>query len=434
MRKFFLLIILFFSSFFIKAQNNSQNTERLKVFIDCKSWSCPFDFIRSEIKFVDFVNDRFSANVFILLTSVTTGAGGQEYKIYFEGLEKFKSLTDTLVYIRTSVDTEDEDRRKMVQSLKLGLIRYLSKTSLATSIQISVPTASGDEKKEDASKKDKWDSWVFNTGINGNFSGSDNYTSSNVRLRFNAARVTEKLKLRFSTNYSKAKDKYIYTEYDSLGAITYSDTTRSVNKRSNIDGSAAFSINDHWSAGIFSSYYSSTFSNINKSISAKLALEYSVYPYKTFNTKYIGFLYRVGPVFNDYSEITWRNKSNEWLLQQSLSFDVSFTQKWGSVYSSMYWSNYFFDWNWNNYGFFGNGEFRIVKGLTVNFFGGFSLIHDQVELPKGNATQTQVLIRQRVLRNSFEYFTGIGLNYRFGSIYNNVVNPRLGEAGGGFFF
>jgi len=196
----------------------------------------------------------------------------------------------------------------------------------------------------------------------------------------------------------------------------------------------AFSINDHWSTGIFVNYYTSTYSNINKSISSKLALEYSIYPYKAFTTKYIGFLYRIGPVFNDYTETTWRDKSKEWLLQQNLSFDVNFTQKWGSVSTSMYWSNYFFDWNWNNYGFFGNGEFRIVKGLTVNFYGGFSIIHDQVELPKGNATQTQVLIRQRVLRNSFEYFTGIGLNYRFGSIYNNVVNPRLGEAGGGFFF
>ena len=434
MRKFFLLMTLLLLAFFIKAQNNSQSTHRLKVFIDCKSWSCPFDFIRSEIKFVDFVNDRFAADVFILLTSVTTGAGGQEYKLYFEGFEKYKSLTDTLVYIRTSVDTEDEDRRKMVQTLKLGLIPYLSKTSMAPSIQISVPSEASDEKKEDISKKDKWNSWVFNAGVNGNFSGSDNYTSSYTRMRFSGARVTEKLKLKFSTNYSNEKNKYIYTEYDTLGAITYSDTTRSTIKRSSIDGSIAYSISDHWSTGIFANYYTSTYSNINKSISSKLALEYSIYPYKEFNTKYIGFLYRIGPVFNDYTETTWRDKSKEWLFQQSLSFDVNFTQKWGSVSTSLYWSNYFFDWNWNSYGFYGNGEFRIVKGLTVNFFGGFSIIHDQVELPKGNATQTQVLIRQRVLRNSFEYYTGIGLNFRFGSIYNNVVNPRLGEAGGGFFF
>jgi len=435
MRKPFLSLLLIHCLLLAAAQNIKPQNQRLKVFIDCKAWNCPFDFIRSEINFVDYVNDRFSADVFILITSSTTGSGGQEYKLYFEGLENFKSVNDTLTYARNAVETDDEDRRKMVQILKLGLIQYVAKTSMATKIQISLPADSSTQENQSATnKKDKWNSWIFNTGVNGNFSGSDNYTSSNMRLRLNASRVTEKLKLNFSTSYGNEKNKFIYNEYDSLGAIIYSDTTHSTIKRSNIDGTIAKSINDHWSAGIYSNFYTSTFSNIKRSLSLKPAIEYSVFPYKTFTTKYIGFLYKIGPMHNDYEETTWRNKSKEWLLQQNISFDLSFTQKWGSVSTSMYWSNYFFDWGWNNYGFFGNGEFRIVKGLSVNFYGGFSIIHDQVELPKGNATQTQVLIRQRILRNTFQYFTGIGINYRFGSIYNNVVNPRLGGGGGGFFF
>src|SRR5258705_13596884 len=139
MRKLRLLPILLFLSFFVNAQNNSPSLQRLRVFIDCKAWSCPFDYIRSEINFVDYVNDRYAANVFILFTSSTTGGGGQEYKIYFEGLENFKSLNDTLTYVRTSVETEDEDRRKMVQVLKLGLVRYLAKTSMGSRITISMP-------------------------------------------------------------------------------------------------------------------------------------------------------------------------------------------------------------------------------------------------------------------------------------------------------
>jgi hypothetical protein len=435
MRKPFLSLLLIHCLFFAVAQNNKSQNDRLKVFIDCQAWNCPFDFIRSEIKFVDYVNDRFSADVFILISSATTGSGGQEYKLYFEGLGNFKSVNDTLTYARNAVETDDEDRRKMVQILKLGLVQYVAKTSMATKILISLPAdSSSQENKPVTNAKDKWNSWVFNTGVNGNFSGSDNYTSSYMRLRASASRVTEKLKLNFSTGYSNEKNKFIYNEYDSLGAIIFSDTTHSTIKRSNIDGTIAKSINDHWSVGLFSGFYTSTFSNIKRSLFLKPALEYSIFPYKTFTTKYIGFLYRIGPIHNDYDETTWRNKNKEWLLQQNISFDLKFTQKWGSVYTSMYWSNYFFDWSWNNYGFFGNGEFRIVKGLSVNFFGGFSIIHDQVELPKGNATQTQVLIRQRILRNTFEYFTGIGINYRFGSIFNNVVNPRLGEGGGGFFF
>jgi len=413
-----------------------KSNERIRIFIDCKSWSCPFDFIRSEIKFVDYVNDRYAADVFVLITSSSTGSGGQEYKLYLEGLEKFKSQNDTLTYTRTGVETDDEDRRKMVQTLKLGLIYFVAKTPMATRIQVSVPELTTEEKNGQVNaKKDKWNSWVFNTGINGNFNGNDNYSSSNTRLQLSAARITEKLKLNFSTNYSEEKNKYIYNEYnDSTGELTYSDTTRSTNKRSNFNGTIAISLNSHWSTGIFSNFYTSTFSNIKRSFSLKPAIEYSIFPYKSFTTKYIGFLYRLGPVRNAYEDTTWRNKSREWLWQQNLSFDMNFTQKWGSVSTSLYWSNYFFDWKWNNYGFFGNGQFRIVKGLNLNFFGGFSIIHDQVELPKGNATQTQVLIRQRILRNTSDYFVGVGLSFRFGSIFNNVVNPRLGEAGGGFFF
>ena len=436
MRKFFVLSILLLSALLIDAQNNKQPIQRLKIFIDCKAWNCPFDYIRSEINFVDHVNDRYASNVFVLLTSSSTGGGGQEYKIYFEGLEGFKSLNDTLTYIKTADETEDQDRRKMVQVLKLGLVRYLAKTSMAPKISVSMLTDSNNKDAQQTSpNKDKWNAWVFNTGINGNFNGNDNYSSTYIRTRFSAARVTEKLKLNFSANNSTEKNKYIYNEYDDVtGEIILSDTTKSTNKSLSFNGTVAKSINDHWSAGLFANYRTSTFSNIKRSMSLKPALEYSIYPYKSFTTKYMGFLYRVGPLHNSYEDTSWRNKTKEWLWQQSLSFDMSFTQKWGSVSASLYWSNYLFDWKWNNYGFFGQGQFRIVKGLNFNFFGGFSIIHDQVELPKGNATQTQVLIRQRILRNTSDYFVGMGLSYRFGSIFNNVVNPRLGEAGGGGFF
>lgn len=31
----------------------------------------------------------------------------------------------------------------------------------------------------------------------------------------------------------------------------------------------------------------------------------------------------------------------------------------------------------------------------------------------------------------YRYFAGFGVRYGFGSIFNNVVNPRFGEGGGG---
>ena len=48
----------------------------------------------------------------------------------------------------------------------------------------------------------------------------------------------------------------------------------------------------------------------------------------------------------------------------------------------------------------------------------------------GAASTEEVLLRQRQLRTSFSYSTNFGFSYQFGSIFNNVVNPRFGGSGG----
>jgi len=70
---------------------------------------------------------------------------------------------------------------------------------------------------------------------------------------------------------------------------------------------------------------------------------------------------------------------------------------------------------------------RIVKGLSFNISTGVSVIHDQLNLVKGEATPEQVLTRQKELVTQYSYYTSFGFSYTFGSIYNNVVNPRFGN-------
>jgi hypothetical protein len=40
---------------------------------------------------------------------------------------------------------------------------------------------------------------------------------------------------------------------------------------------------------------------------------------------------------------------------------------------------------------------------------------------------TEVLLRLRELATEYSFDFGVGLSYTFGSIYNNVVNPRFGN-------
>ncbi|MCH7717659.1 MAG: hypothetical protein IH876_16150, partial [Gemmatimonadetes bacterium] len=120
----------------------------------------------------------------------------------------------------------------------------------------------------------------------------------------------------------------------------------------------------------------------------------------------------------------------------SLTGALSFTQPWGSSSVSLTGTQFLNDLSKNRLTLFANTNIRLVRGLSLRLFGVASRVRDQLFLPKAGATDEEVLLRRRQLETSFTYFVSAGFTYRFGSIFNNIVNPRFGGAGGGegFFF
>jgi hypothetical protein len=53
-----------------------------------------------------------------------------------------------------------------------------------------------------------------------------------------------------------------------------------------------------------------------------------------------------------------------------------------------------------------------------------------LSLRRGDASNEEILVRQRELATGYEYEFGFGISYTFGSIFNNVVNPRFRNVGG----
>ncbi|NMC37432.1 MAG: hypothetical protein GYA41_03825 [Bacteroidales bacterium] len=160
-------------------------------------------------------------------------------------------------------------------------------------------------------------------------------------------------------------------------------------------------------------------------------IEYDVFPYSESTRRQLRILYKAGYNYINYIDTTIYDKTKEGLWLQSLMASYEVVQKWGSIDISFGYSNYFHDWSKNNFSLDGSVDLRIAKGLSVNFGGGASLIHDQLGLVKGGATTEEVLLRRKELATQFQYFTMFGFTYTFGSIYNNVVNPRFGNTGGG---
>jgi len=96
------------------------------------------------MKMVNFVRDRFDADVHVMVNMQNSSSGGLQAQVNFKGQKKFQTVTDTLTYFNDPTSTEDDQRKKLVQYLKLGLVQYISKTAAGTNLQITYSDNSKD--------------------------------------------------------------------------------------------------------------------------------------------------------------------------------------------------------------------------------------------------------------------------------------------------
>jgi hypothetical protein len=75
----------------------------------------------------------------------------------------------------------------------------------------------------------------------------------------------------------------------------------------------------------------------------------------------------------------------------------------------------------------GEVNVRIARGLSLNIEASASRIRDQLSLPRRNASPEEVLLRLRQLQSDFETRVEFGVEYRFGSAFAAIVNPRFGQ-------
>lgn len=409
-----IVFILFGGKIFICESNAAgqqiTTDERAKVFLDC--WMCDFNYIRQEIPYVDYVTDRIMSDIHIMVTYEQTGGYGRKFTMTFYGQQRYFFQNDTLIFTTSNDDTEDEVREKMVQYLKMGLMQYITKTAIADNISIEYR---GDEDIE--LTEDDWDWWTFRTNLNANFDGESRSESYSINIRVNIQRITEDWKIRVSSQLRYDRDEY---DVDDERVV-------STSSRKNVRGLVVKSLSDHWSVGVSSGVYSNTYSNTKLSVGGSPAIEFNVFPYSESTRRELRFLYSAGYDYTRYNEETIYSKMREHLLEESLEIAFELKQPWGSVRTTVRGSHYFHDLEKNNINIRSDISLRLIRGFSFSLHGGFSMIHDQLSLPKREETTEEVLLRRRELETQYSYWGGIGFEYAFGSIYNNVVNPRFGN-------
>ena len=415
MKRTLLFLFLLFMGSQIRAQEEEDSLTVLRssapnIFVDCEE--CDHDYIKTEITFVNYVRDRKDAQIHILVTTQKTGSGGREYTLTFIGQKEFEGMEDTLTFFSEPSATEDEIRKEIVQTLKIGAMPYIAKTPLKDQISISII-----EKAEPSPIKDPWDFWVFRINLYSFLYGQQTTNSIFLRGSLSANQITSNWKIRFSAGTSYNEDNF------TIGGEKITSTSKYYWS----EGLIVKSLNDHWSIGTSGTGSSSTYSNERLNLFFAPAIEYNFFPYSESTRRELRFLYRSGVNPVQYEDTTIYFKTSEILYNEDLSITLEQQQPWGSVSTTLSGSNYFHDFRKNRLTFSGYLSLRLVKGFSFSLSGSASRIRDQLSLPKGEATEEEILLRLKELETGYEYSGSVGLSYTFGSIYSSVVNPRFGD-------
>lgn len=373
------------------------------------------DYIKREIPYINYVRDFKDADVIIIYSVQSSGSGGNLYTYFLEGQKRFEGRNDTLYVSSSPDDTQDKTRESIVLALKQGLMQYVARTPLAKYVTLSFT-----EPMEDNVSSDKWNNWVFRTSLNGYAFGQDSGNDLNVFGNISASKTTDNWKMYYDADYSFEK-----SEYDLGDEILI---TEQISK--SLNALVVKSLNDHWSVGGSAKIFGSIRNNYDLKFEIMPGIEYDIFPYSESTSRQLRILYSAGFVYNDYIDSTQYDMLEESLAAHRISASYEMIKKWGSIDISVSWFNYIPEWKKNNLRAGGSLNFRILKGLSLNFGGNYSFIADQISLRKEEASDTDIITGTKEVATSFSYFTHFGLSYTFGSIYNNVVNPRFGSRGG----
>ncbi|GAB3172113.1 hypothetical protein [Telluribacter humicola] len=410
MKLFYLVLLLLFSTSILQS-TYAQYLAPPRVYLNCTT-NCHSDYVRSELTFFDFVRDRYVADVEIMVNGMPTGSGGFEYTLTFIGHNSYASIGDTIQFATQLADTKDIIRKALVKNIKMGLVRYILDSELMKSVSIDFP-----ERKAvaDAPVEDKWNFWVFRLGGSGSYNSESNKKNTSIHTELSINRVTEASKFSLYSYHNQYFNRYV-VDGEEVSA-----------RNTNYGLSALYvkSFSDHWAAGGFYKGFHSVYQNIDFSHSVAPAIEYSFYPVSEVMRRQFRCIYQTGFRRLNYLETTIYDKQNETLPYHQITGIMGITEPWGTFNAELNGYQYLHDMSKNSLSLGLNLNWRVIQGLSVWLHSNFSLINNQISLAKSEGDASEILLNNRQLPTNFRFGSSFGMSYTFGSISNNVINPRF---------
>ena len=401
-----ILLTILINVFLIKAYSR---TDKIKVFLSC---NCDDSYIKQNTLLFDYVRDRTLSDIEVFVFDISNASGGRNFTFEYKGKNDFQNKENKISTNITQNLTFNEAREVLLKIYKMGMVHFLQNTVFQNQVDVSFNDQMDIPQEMSF---DQWKNWVFEISGSFNFENEESINEEEYNVGFDIDRVTEMWRVRSYFRQRRAVKFYSGDEenYTSERNSTY------------FSGSLVKSISDHFSTGIFGSYQKDTFRNYESFFNFSPALEYNFIPYNEVLTREITLAYKLGYNFYEYLEETLYGFLHQKMFNQSLTLNLRFREKWGSIYSYMVASQFLDQPDQNRLTLNNNINLRIVRGLSLRISGSFQLIRDQINLPKGEASIEDLLLRQRQISTNYQNRISMGLSYTFGSIFNNIVNTRL---------
>ena len=385
------------------------------VFLDCNA--CDVTYIRTNITFVNYVRDQEDASIYLDIDDQRTGGGGREFTLKFSEIGAENGRVDTLRYSSPSSDTNDERRIGLNRYIKIGLIPYVTGTVALESLDIFYEAPDGDEAGTEEIE-DPWNNWIFDLNISSRIDGQDRETNFGLYSGFEAERTTYTWKIRGRVRGEVRRRN-----------IELSEETLNVNRDwGEYWGMVGYSLTERSTLALFSRASFSRTGNIALNAYIAPAIEYSFFPYDEFQQRRFILQYQITPMFRRYFNTTIFLKDSETIMSQELSTRLRYDQRWGRIDIRVSGMHFFHDSSINRFEVNPSFNIRIIRGLSVRLSGRYRIINDQLslELPSNVDPNDPTSILRGVQRpTSYDYSINFGFSYTFGSIYNNIVNPRF---------
>lgn len=408
----FLFLLLLISTQPLLAQTGAGLDPIPNVYLDCSA--CDVTYIRTNISFVNYVRDQADADIYLLINDQRTGGGGREFTLIFSEIDTPGGRADTLRYLSSSSDTGDERRIGLNRHIKIGLVPYVSQTLAIRNLDIfyETPEVTGPAEETD----DPWNNWVFDINLRSNMNGEASEFNFGLYSGLEAERTTYDWKIRVRMHGEVRRRN-----------VELTDRTLNVNRDwGDTWAMAGYSISEHATLGLFSRARFSRTNNIALESYIAPAIEYNFFPYDEFQQRRFVVQYQVTPSYRRYFNTTIFLKDSEFIMSHQLSTRLRYDQRWGRIDIGISGMHFFHDTSINSFEVNPSFNIRIIRGLSVSLSGRYRIINDQLSLEAQiDPNDPDNIIRGTQRPTSYDYSVSFGLSYTFGSIFNNIVNPRF---------